>query len=222
MGEKNTDISINEKIHQIQKILKIKYYPVGIKILHNCKTHEGAAFQPTDFKKRFCYYVKLAAEGASFLLKDVLDPDCYSPYICLGFIEPEYVEVLPHIKPASTTAILLGPLQHFTRPVDSIIFIVNAKQAMLISNAIYRITRKKLSINFGVSMAVCGDIVAHTITEKTPNLSMLCHGARIFSNFSDEELVFGIPYELFPKLYSALMKLEKIQEFELKIKKDVN
>lgn len=211
--------SFSSKIKHIRKILNTDYYPVGIKIIQNNESSWDQSFQVINCKKRFCYYVRLAAQGKKIVLKTDEDPDCYTPYICLGFIEPEYVDFNPRIKPATTKSVVLAPVNNLPSPIDSIVFIVNAKQAMILAGALRRISKRNVGATFGASMAVCGEIVAHTITEKTPNLSMLCHGARIFSGYTDDELVFGMPFQLFEDLYIALKKAEKMQEFETNLKK---
>ncbi|NVM52837.1 MAG: DUF169 domain-containing protein [Candidatus Helarchaeota archaeon] len=215
--------ALSSKVKHIQKILNTEYFPIGIKIIQNSHQSWDKSFQEIKCKKRFCYYIRLAAQGQNIVIRADDNPECYTPYLCLGFTEPEFVDYDPRIKPATTKAVVIGPLHNLKNPIDSVVFIVNAKQAMLLVGALRRLLKKNLNATFGASMAVCGEVVAQTIVNNTPNLSMLCHGARIFSGYTDEELAFGIPFQLFEDLYSGLKKVEKMQEFELTLKnREVN
>ncbi len=210
--------SQNERNERIQQLLNSEYVPVGIKIIQDSGSHWNGSFQEVQSGKRFCYYVRQAAKGEKFVMKDDFILDCHTPYLCLGFKEPKYADIEPRIKPANTKAVLIAPLGELDPPVDSVVFIVNAKQAMLITGALRRILKKNIEASFGSTMAVCGEVVAHTIVNKTPNLSVLCQGARIFSDYTDNELVIGIPYELFDAFFVSLQKVEELQKIEAQLK----
>lgn len=206
------------KIQNIQKILNTPLAPIGVKIIHDERLLLNTSFPRVEFKKRFCYYVRLAAEGHNISLIPTEDPECFTPYLCLGFCSSEYVEIKPRIKPANTKAILLAPLQNFGIEVDSVLFIVNAKQTMLLVGALRRILKKKTNATIGASMSICGDIVVRNIVDQVPKLSFLCLGARIFSGYLDDELAVGIPFKDFEALYWALSKFENLQRLELDLK----
>ncbi len=211
--------NLDFKVKHVQKILKTNLLPVGVKIIQNTIQEWDDSFKGVEKDKRFCYYVLRAARGEKYVITEDSDLDCYTPFLCLGFKEPKYVDVQPRINPAITKAVLIGPLNEFTTPIDTIIFIVNPKQGMLLTSALFSFLKKKINATFGSTMAVCGEIVAYTFENKTPNISLLCGGARIFSGYDDTELIFGVPFHMFDQLYEALKKLEELQALELKIKR---
>ncbi|MHA1278439.1 MAG: DUF169 domain-containing protein [Candidatus Helarchaeota archaeon] len=214
--------SLKDQVQLYQRILGSKYFPVGIKILDTPPTTAFNTFQHVNNGHRFCFYVHQAALGKKFLITKESEFDCYTPYICLGFHEPEYADFAPRIQPAHTKAVLIGPLQEMSTSLDTIIFIVNPKQAMLLVGALRRILKHTVTAHFGASMAICGEIIAHTIVNQTPNLSLLCYGARIFSGFTDDELVLGIPFHLFDSFFAVLKNIEATQKLEAQLKNEVN
>lgn len=210
--------TLSFKVKHIKKILNTNFFPVGIKIIRDENQQWDASFQEVKEDTRFCYYVRLAAQGNSYIIKNDDKFECSTPYFCLGFKEPKYADFYPRITPAITKAVLVAPLDCLDLPIDSVIFIVNAKQAMLLIDGLRRIFKEKINVTLGASMSVCGEIVAHTIVKDAPNLSVLCGGARIFSGYKDDELVLGIPFHLFNPLYENLVKIEKLLTLEMKLK----
>ena len=202
-------------VKDIQKILNTKFFPVGIRIINDDTQSWDTSFLEVESNKRFCYYVRQAAQGHKFVVKEDSNLECYTPFLCLGFKEPKYAEFEPRIKSLPTKAVLIAPIDSFDNPLDSVIFIVNAKQAMILISSLRRLLGKKVEFTCGASMAVCGEIVAHTVVNQTPNLSVLCGGARIFSGYTDNELILGIPSNLLEKLYLDLKKYEKLMELKL-------
>ncbi|MFX1293909.1 MAG: DUF169 domain-containing protein [Promethearchaeota archaeon] len=206
-------VSLDYKIKRIREILNTEYYPVGIKILKDTISQWNKSFQDVSKDKRFCFYVRQAAvKGNKYIIKKESVLECHTPFLCLGFKEPKYVDFDTCIKPANTKIVLIGPVNKIETQIDSIIFVVNPRQAMILTNALQRFLKKKIDANFGASMAVCGEIVAFTIIKQAPNLSVLCEGARTFSNYTDDELVFGVPFQFFDSLYTNLERIDKLKE----------
>ncbi|MHA1299883.1 MAG: DUF169 domain-containing protein [Candidatus Helarchaeota archaeon] len=213
--------TISNKVKKIKKILKTQYFPVGVKILQDNQYVKSDSFQDISKNRRFCYYIRAAAHGKSFVIKNDNKLECKTPYFCLGFREPKYADIRPRIEPAATETVLIAPLDKFDTEVDSIVFIINAKQAMLLTDALRRILNKKIDVSFGASMSVCGEAVAYSIVNQKPNFSVLCFGARVYSEYEDDELVLAIPSNLFDALYKKLKGIEILQELEIELKKDV-
>lgn len=195
--------------------MKTEFYPVGISIITNSEQSWDTSFLPVNGSNRFCFYVRQAAQGQKFVIKEDSNLDCHTPFLCLGFEEPKFAEIEPRIKYPPTKAVLIAPIDRLDNPMDSIIFIVNAKQAMILVASLKRLLGKKVEFACGASMAVCGEIVAQTIVNQSPNLSVLCGGARIFSGYTDNELVLGIPSNLLEKLYLELKKYEKLMDLKI-------
>ncbi|MDD1778189.1 MAG: DUF169 domain-containing protein [Candidatus Helarchaeota archaeon] len=195
--------------------MKTKFLPVGISIITDGAQSWDASFLPVNSGERFCYYVRQASQGQKFVILKNSNLECYTPFLCLGFEEPKNTEFEPRIKSPPTTAVLIAPLNGLDNPLDSILFIVDAKQAMILIASLRRVLGKKVEFSCGASMAICGEIVAHTVINQTPNLSVLCGGARIFSGYTDNELVLGIPPNLLEQLYLDLKKHEKLMELKI-------
>lgn len=214
--------TINAKINEIKRILNNQFIPVGVKIIkNNDKSSIDEYFQDINTYKRvdkkfFCYYIRQAAQDEEgFLIKNDNKLDCKNPYFCLGFIEPKYHKLEPSIKPYDTKAILIGSLNKFKTDADSIIFILNARQSMLMIDTLLSL-KKNIHVSFNAHMALCVEIVANSIVNQIPILSHLCYGSRFFSEYKDDELAIGIPYDLFDPLCKKLKKVEKMQHLLIK------
>lgn len=218
--------SLDTKINEIKRILKNQFVPVGVKIIKNDdelkRNNVDEYFQDVNsykrVDKRFCYYIRQAAQEEGFLIKNDNTLDCKNPYFCLGFKESKYNELEHRISPPNTKAILIGPLNKFKTKVDSVIFIMNASQTMLLTDSLYSILKKDIPVTPSAHMAVCFEIVAKSIVNHTTRLSFLCNGARIFSEYKEDELVIGIPYDLFNRLCRRLIKFGEVQQLMIEKK----
>ncbi len=178
----------------IRSYIGSKYKLIGVKILseEDKKDNDKRPAKPM----RYCQFVREAViKGSEFTIK-VSDISCPNAEICLGFIEPKYVDIQPRIMPANTKAIRIGEIEDS----DVVLAIVTPKQMMDLS-----VLLNGIKAEFHGEMGVCGEATAKVFTSKTPNVSFLCNGARMFAEFRDNEVVIGMPYN------TALELAEKIE-----------
>ncbi len=201
--------------NKLTETFMLKHTAVGVKILKDNPFIEDKDIIKPETPTRFCQMVLDAAEGKK-ILTSAQDLNCQSPVICLGFEEPRYADIEPRIRPATTKAVYIAALDLFTTDPDVILFIFTPRQSMEFARAIQLLKNEDITVEFGARMAVCGEAVAKPYIEKKPNLTMLCYGARIHTNFCDDELVFGIPTSWIKEIVKSqvLNKIVEARELE--------
>jgi uncharacterized protein (DUF169 family) len=185
----------------IRSYIGSRHHLVGVKFLKQ-ETSEGEPFTRPKKPIMFCQAVKKAAEGESFLMY-LEDEACPSAMVALGFEEPVYVDVQPRISPADIKAVKIGPYEKLEDP-DVGLFIINPRQAMELSSIL-----KGIQSKFGGAIAVCGEAAAYPYTEKSPNISFLCSGARVSADYKDNEVILGAPPETIKDLAKKIEVLSK-------------
>jgi len=178
----------------IRSYIGSKYRLVGVKILseEDKKDNDKRLAKPM----RYCQFIRDAVVKGSEFTINLSDISCPNAEICLGFIEPKYVDIQPRIMPANTKAIRIGKIEDS----DVVLAIVTPKQMMDLS-----VLLNGIKAEFHGEMGVCGEATAKVFMNKTPNVSFLCNGARMFAEFRDNEVILGMPYN------AALELAEKIE-----------
>ncbi|RNI15008.1 hypothetical protein EFE42_02635 [Methanohalophilus sp. RSK] len=153
---------------------------------------------------RYCEMVRKSAAYGTTFTATVDDVSCASAELALGFTEPSYGEVYPRIKPANTEKITVTPLDKCEFEPDAVVVIGNASKLMRLAATLAKVEGNMVESKFKGEFAVCGECTAIPVMENTVNLSLLCSGARMFSDYRSDELVFGFPLDSFIKLTESL------------------
>ncbi|MHA1269017.1 MAG: DUF169 domain-containing protein [Candidatus Helarchaeota archaeon] len=207
---KNSIDEVISYINSFKNTLKTKNSPVGVFFSQD----EIDYYE--NLEERFCISVKEASQGKEILTSGFIE--CYSSQIMLGLIECKYVNLEDRIKPPIYKSIRIGPLEKIN-PCDIILFIVNPKQCMYLISSCYKILKKPITPKLSARTAVCGEVAAYIMLNNRPSLSFLCSGSRIFGNYKDDELIFGIPFSLFDQI---VPKLKEIVDKEIETIKLLN
>ncbi|ODS40361.1 MAG: hypothetical protein A7315_08885, partial [Candidatus Altiarchaeales archaeon WOR_SM1_79] len=178
----------------IRSYIGSKHKLIGVRILseESKKDRDKRPAKPM----RYCQFIREAAVKGSEFILNVSDMSCPNAEICLGFIEPKYVDIQPRIMPANTKAVRIGKVEDS----DVVLAVVTPKQMMELA-----VLLGGVNSEFRGEMALCGELTAGVFISKKPNVSFLCNGARMFAEFRDNEVVVGMPYE------TALKLAEKIE-----------
>ena len=153
---------------------------------------------------RYCEMVRKSASLGETFTATIDDISCASAELALGFTEPKYGEVYPTLIPADTKQITISPLNKCDFEPDAVVVIGNASKLMKVASTLSRVRGEIVSSKFKGEFAVCGECTAIPVMENTVNLSLLCAGARMFSGYTKDELVFGFPMEKFVELAESL------------------
>ncbi|MGQ9788504.1 MAG: DUF169 domain-containing protein [Candidatus Hadarchaeaceae archaeon] len=184
--------------------------PVAIRISDKVEEIPGAK-RPSSSISYAEALRRAATFGDSFLLLKE-DINRTEDEINLGFSEPVYVDIQPRVKPAKTRSVYIAPLEKFVGRADVILVISNPVKMMKLVQIFHRLTGEMFTSSMKASGGVCsGEATAIPLVDKRANLTLLCSGDRIFGGFREDELMMGLPAELFFKVVD-LLKEPKLTE----------
>ncbi|MCS4542169.1 MAG: DUF169 domain-containing protein [Euryarchaeota archaeon] len=190
----------------VRAYLGLRYHLVGIKIMKDGSQGEPQ-FKP-EKPAAYCQIVRIASQGKALLFNKE-DQTCPTAELCLGFTAPVYVDIEPRVKPADTKKVLVASIDQITEEPDVILAILTPRQMMDITTLLQAGKEELLSVGFR-GEAACGEFTAKPYMEGKPNLSFLCNGARVvFSDYRDNEVIFGAPPEIYIQLAESIERLVK-------------
>jgi uncharacterized protein (DUF169 family) len=198
--------------------LNMKYNPVGVKLIFEQSNIEiDSKFKEITKRKRYCEFVKDAANGEFYILKKG-DFSCVIGEIMIGLKAPETIELDKRLTFKGLKSVLLFPINEFLiEDIDCIILIVTPSSCMDIVEAYIKVYEKPLKVDLGAYSGVCSDITAMVIKREDVNFSFLCSGSRIFAQYDDCYLLCGIPGKMCPELIKELehLSIDRKADYEL-------
>lgn len=201
----------------IERLLRLKTFPVGLKMLPN---EEELIANPWLRRPReklsLCQLVTIVRTfdwtvGAT--ADDLVTPGCAA---VLGLAElPHYVQdgtmrsmvwlktkedaaaceaVIQRIPVGIYRAVMLAPTAYDPFEPDIVLLYGNAAQMSLLINAIQFDRYERLTF-FSVGETSCSDVIGRCFVDRVPALSIPCYGERRFGHAADDELAIGLPAE---------------------------
>ncbi|AKB84725.1 DUF169 domain-containing protein [Methanococcoides methylutens] len=153
---------------------------------------------------RYCEIVRKAAAFGTSYTCSADDMSCASAELALGFTEPAYGDVYPRMKPADTRTMTVTPLDKCEFEPDVVVVVGTASKLMRVAATLSKVKGDMVNAKFKGEFAVCGECTTIPVMENKVNLSLLCSGARMFSDYRNDEIVFGFPMEAFVELTESL------------------
>ena len=200
-------LNFNKIDESIKAFLGTKYHLVGVKIIKS--PIQGKNPLRPEKPMAYCQMVRVASQVGKTFLFDKSDQNCPTAELCLGFREPRYSEIEPRVKPSDTKSVLVAPINQMPEEPDIILVILTPKQMMDLAAILQAEKSDLLTIGFK-GEAACGEFTAKPYMEHKPNLSFLCNGARlVFSEYRDNELIFGAPLETYLQLVEKIDTIMK-------------
>lgn len=223
----------NEFSKNLTKMLRLKCYPVAVKLFSKSEDIPKTARKPRE-RITVCQFVSLAKNygwvlsgtaeniicgyGASNLGLATLPEDMRSGERAVNVYAEDLettkkiVEKIPKIEAGKFSAFMVSPLEKSPIDPDVILIVGNSAQMMRL---ILGITWKKnfdgrLYFSSSAHCGVCGDGIAATYTLNKPHLGVPCYGARSFALFQDDELVMGIPAQNLEDVLEGLKKTHEV------------
>ena len=186
---------LKENLKTIKEYLKLNSEIVGVRLAKD-DISEG---HPKE-GQFYCWFVRQSAiSGERFNLNEK-DCTCRNPEVCLGRRERKDVEVELRVKKKYKT-VQVGDAEN----ADVLLFMINPRQLMELSILLGGITA-----TFKGETAVCGEATARCYIEKKPALTLLCHGARDFSGYKDDEMVLAVPVFMIPDMVKRINELKAL------------
>ncbi|MGQ4873462.1 MAG: DUF169 domain-containing protein [Promethearchaeia archaeon] len=207
------------KFEILKDLFKMKYNPVGVKLIFNEKDIDNVNFKTPKKPERYCEFVKKAALGEFLKIKKG-EFSCVTAEIMLGFKKTEHIELKMTLGMRGLKYILLFPLnKYIPDDFDSVILIVTPRNCMDLVEAYVKIYNKPLKPSFGSVFGVCSEITAYVIKRQEINFSFLCTGSRIYAGFDDCELICGVPSSMIFEIIDELELIIKDREADIKLLK---
>jgi uncharacterized protein (DUF169 family) len=195
------------KYKKLIKKLNLKYPPIGLKLIYEQRSSSEflKKFQKISKKQRFSQYIKRVAEGELLKLTES-DTSCISSDTN-GHDSFSNIELDMKLNIRGLKHLLLFPVDQYPKEdMDALILIITPIQFMKLVEVYVDLYNKPMKLSTGASTGVCSEIIAHVIKRDDVNISLLCHGAREYARFKDDELLFGIPSKLISDIIGEMLK----------------
>jgi uncharacterized protein (DUF169 family) len=220
---------VKETLQGLTETLGLEREPVAITFLYDEADFEAYPAPVPDSKIPYCVMVKQAAtKGVA--RKTLLEHHaCDGGTTALG-LEPSTHEIdsgktyfsynlyssvstahrhLDGIKrlcdgPFSVHGIAIVPLSQCERTPDVVIMVVNAWQSMRLVQGYAYHTGKKPQIDMGAMQAMCSEVTASPYYSGELNISVMCPSTRMLCKWAENDMLAGIPYELFDMIASGV------------------
>lgn len=101
-------------------------------------------------------------------------------------------------------ALIYAPLEKATFDPDVIVIFTNAKQAMILSQALVYTMGGRMEVDFAGIQSICADAVAGPFTRRRPNITLGCSGSRQYAGIKDDEVIVGLTGENIGCVVNAL------------------
>lgn len=218
-----------ELTRRFEALLRLKTFPVAIKLLENVEEMESNRWvRRLDRKVTLCQLITLVRTSdwtVGATADDFIGAMC--PAV-IGLTErPDYVrdgtfrsqvwcktredaqkceDSIPVIPAGKYKAVILAPLVYDSLDPDIILVYANPAQMILIINAIQFEGYERLQF-FCVGESSCTDAIAQCYLSGKPSLTIPCYGERRYGHAQDDELVIGLPPQTYEKIEQNLEEL---------------
>ncbi len=192
----------------LRSYLGLKYHLVGVKLMRNDGNVRGS-FQP-KMPMAFCQMVRMTStNGDSFLYGSDYER-CPAAKVVLGFRGLKYIKIDYGVMPPETNKVLISPLNEISDVPEVVLAILTPKQMMDLTVILQAGKDAPFSAEFKGEHA-CAEFFAKPYMEGKPDMSLLCNGAReIYSDFRDDEIIFGAPVEVYIQAAETIERITKI------------
>lgn len=207
----NKQMNLKKINETIRAYLGLKYHLVGVKI-RKSGIREKENHLRLEKPMAFCHIVRTASKQGKAFLYERPDEACPTAVTVLGFRTPRYSEATYSEKLSDTRSVLVASLDQINENPDVILAIVTPKQLMDLTAILQAGKNELLSVGFK-GEAACAEFTVKPYIEHKANLSLLCHGARIiYSDYRDNELIFGAPPEVFVQMAEVMNRIAETGE----------
>ncbi|PWR74236.1 DUF169 domain-containing protein [Methanospirillum lacunae] len=210
---------------ELKELLGMKGSPVAVKLAKDV-ADIPAGYEKMPEKSRHCQFVQDArlkgtkgyATEAEHLCKGgaaVLGIEPMPENIATGqfyqklgnFKTPEgALETMTAIPKVSDSyyATVYSPLESAEFEPDSVVFIVNPKQALRLSQAYLHEKGGRIAADYAAIQSVCADAVCAVKERGVLNMTLGCNGSRKNSGIADDEVIIGVPAKNLQAMVEAL------------------
>ncbi|MDA8408047.1 MAG: DUF169 domain-containing protein [Deltaproteobacteria bacterium] len=211
------DIKWSEWTRGMERLLRLKTFPVGLKLLENAEDLSNYKWirKPTE-KLSLCQLITIVRTfdwTIGGTAEDLATPGCASvlglsqldEFVTSGEMRSKvWLEkkqdaanceaVMQRIPFGKYNAFILAPLAYDPFQPDLALVYGNPAQMSLMVNAIQYDNFQRL-VFYSVGESSCSDVIGRAFVDREPALSIPCYGERRFGAAMDDELAIGLPPE---------------------------
>jgi len=192
----------------LRSYLGLKYHLVGVKLLKNDSSLKEPSLPKTP--TAFCHMLRIASSSGDSFAYGLEYERCPTAQVVLGFRDIKYLKIDRAVTPPETRTVLISPLDEISEWPEVVLAILTPKQMMDLAIILQAKENAPLLSEFKGEHA-CAEFFAKPYTEHKPNMSFLCNGAReIYSDFRDNEIIFGAPLEVFVQAAETIERINKM------------
>lgn len=215
----------------MERFLRLKSFPVGMKMLESVKEIESNPWvrRPQE-KLTLCQLITIVRTfdwTVAATAEDMVPPSCAT---VVGLAEvPSYVadgtmrsvvwlekkedaaaceNVIQRIPYGKYEAVLLAPTAYDPFEPDIVLLYANPAQMSVLINAI-QFDRFERLVFYSVGETSCSDVIGRSFVDGVPALSIPCYGERRFGQAQDDELAIGLPAKDCSRILANLETLYK-------------
>lgn len=216
-------------LRQLEALLRLKTFPVGLKLLEDpAEIEKNKWARRPQNKTTLCQLITIARTfdwtiGAT--AGDFSFPMCAS---IVGLAElPEQIkdgtfrslvwcktkedaknceESIPRIPAGKYRAVLLAPQVYNPFEPDMVLLYANPAQMILVINALQFENYERMNF-FCSGESSCSDAIAQCYLTGKPALTIPCYGERRYGNAQDDEMVMAVPPQHVEKIEKNLEEL---------------
>lgn len=221
-----TEVNWEPVIHRIERLLRLKSFPVAFKMLEKKERLEQIPFmRELNHKTTLCQLINLVRNfdwtvGAT--AEDFIGPTCAS---IIGLADtPDYFkdgtfrsivwvkhrregkkfeESIPRLPLDTYEAVAMAPLVYNPFDPDLVLIYGNPAQMILLINALQFDEYQVMDFHC-VGESSCSDAISRCFLENKPYLGIPCYGERRYGHAQDDELVMALPPERVIQAQKAL------------------
>jgi len=192
----------------LRSYLGLKYHLVGVRLMKK-DSEMRDSFRP-KIAMAFCQMVREASSRGESYLYGLDYEKCLTAQVVLGFRDLKYIKIDCRVIPSETRKVLISPLNEISDVPDVALAILTPKQMMDLTIIMQAGNNTPLSAEFKGEHA-CAEFFAKPYMKGKPNISLLCNGAReIYSDFRDNEIIFGAPLEVYIHAAETIERIAKM------------
>lgn len=225
----NTTRDWEQPIRRMERLLRLKSFPVAFKLLENKEALSEIPFvRRVKTKSTLCQMINLARNFDWTVGAEV---DDFMSVVCSSIIgladTPDYMKdgtfrsivwtqsradakkyeaAIPRLPLDRYEAVALAPLVYNPFDPDIVLIYANPAQMILLINAL-QFENYEVMQFFCVGESSCSDVIARCYLDGKPSMSIPCYGERRYGHAQDDELVMAIPAAMMDKALRGLEAL---------------
>jgi dephospho-CoA kinase len=225
----NTTRDWEKPIRRLERLLRLRSFPVAFKLLENKKALSEIPFlRRINHKSTLCQMINLVRNFDWTVGADAQD---FTSMMCPSIIGlsdiPDFMKdgtfrsivwtksrsdgkkfenAIPRLPVGKYESVVMAPLVYNPFDPDIVLIYANPAQMMLLINSL-QFENYEVMEFYCVGESSCSDAITRCYLHRKPALTIPCYGERRYGHAQDDELVMALPAEALDKALSGMEAL---------------